>query len=130
MITKRIIIETASIENRIGKYLGILYKAHNLTNKQLDILLRLILKYQEIEKKYSPLKDTDLFNRLLFSADSRKEIRDLLGINDNVFQNYFSALRKKKVIKNNKLVTQYVPPLDDFELVFVFPKPNTDAKTS
>ena len=40
---------------------------------------------------------------------------------ESVFNNYLTALRKKGVIKDNKLVSAFIPDRKEFDLMFRFP---------
>lgn len=120
MIQKEIKIKSSSLEDKIKKYLEVIYKFHKLTDKEIDILIVLVLCYYEIQTKYASTNDTDLFNKLLFDVDSKKKIREKLQIKDSVFQNYLTVFRKKGVIKDNKLVVHFIPAIEPFDLIFKF----------
>lgn len=120
MTTKEIKIKSTSKEDRIKKYLDVIYKFHKLTDKEIDILVELVLAYQNIQAKYPTVTDTDLFNKLLFDTANKKEVRDRLQIKDSVFQNYLTVFRKKGVIKDNKLVVHFIPAVEPFDLIFKF----------
>jgi hypothetical protein len=117
---KEIKIKSSSNEDKIRKYLEVIYKFHKLTDKEIAILVELVLQYQEIQTKYASTKDTDLFNKLLFDVDVKKKIKEKLQIKDSVFQNYLTVFRKKGVIKDNKLVVHFIPAIEPFDLIIKF----------
>lgn len=59
---------------------------------------------------------------MLFDYDTKMLIKQELNIKDTVFQNTLSSLRKKNVIKNNKIINAYIPEVDNkatsFKVVF------------
>lgn len=110
-------IKSSNLEDRVRKYLKLLHHFHGLTDKELDILVELILKYYEITTKVTDIK---MVNQLLFSVDTKREIKKKLNIKDPVFQNYMTAFRKKQVIKDSGINLSYIPPREQFEIKFLF----------
>jgi hypothetical protein len=97
----------------------VLYKFHKLTEKEVDIVVELIIKYYEITTRY-PVYDKDLVSKLLFDVDVKRHIKEKYNIKDPVLQNYMTTFRKKKVIIDGLLNPNYIPPKEQFELKFVF----------
>ncbi len=104
--------------DKIRKYLEVLYKFHKLTSRETDVLVEIVLVYIDLKSKYND----EITYKLLFDSDTRKYlIAKLDDMGDPQFQNYLSALRRKKAIsKNNKLFPMFIPPLGDFDLVVQF----------
>lgn len=113
-------IKSSSKEDRIKKYLEVIYKFHKLTDVEIAILVEFILHFQTIQAKYPTIDDTELINKLTFDSKIKKEISTKLGIKEGVFQNYLTILRKKGVIKDNKLNPSYIPDATPFDLTFRF----------
>lgn len=117
---RTIIVKSSTHEGRIRKYLHIIYNFHKLTDKEIDILVELIVNYQLIELKYPTVKDPELFNRLLFDPTVTKKIKEKLQIKDSIFQNYMTTFRRKKVIEGRVLNPNFIPPKETFDLTFRF----------
>lgn len=83
-------------EVRIKTYLLIWNGFIGMTEKELEIMEKIISKYLDISIKVS---DPQLINTLLFSSTSLKSIRESLGMRENMFNNYKASLKAKGVIK-------------------------------
>jgi hypothetical protein len=66
-----------------------------LTDKEMDLIEEFVNRYNNY---CMSLKDTKLIYELLFSTQTMKEIRNKINMNEQQFNNYKSALKKKKVI--------------------------------
>jgi hypothetical protein len=113
-------IQPTTVENRVRSYLGILYKFHKLTNKELDVVVELIIKYYDIINKY-PVHDKELVSKMLFDVSVKRMIKEKHHIQDAVLQNYMTVFRKKGVIVDGLLNPNYIPPLEPFEIKIEFP---------
>ena len=109
-------IASKDTRDKIKKYLQVLYQFHKLTDKEVEITTELVMSYSLLLKRY----DKDVANQLIFSTENKKKIRAVLGMDDPIFQNYLSNLRKKKVIVDKTISPQYIPPAKDFNLIFKF----------
>src|SRR6185369_7709365 len=67
-----------------------------LTEAEIDLLELFIYKYFELKSTIS--SDSELYE-LLFSTKKRREIKEKLNISEQVFNNRFTALKKKNIIK-------------------------------
>jgi hypothetical protein len=112
-------IKSTSVEQRVRLYLDTLHKWHSLRDKEIDILVELILKYYEIVNKY-PVHDDLLINKLLFDIDVKKNIKVKFNMKDGVLHNYLTILRKKGALKDKGINPSYIPPKESFELKLVF----------
>jgi len=120
MAERQIVIQVP-VKNRrdlITKYLKVLYQFHRLPDKELSLLVELIYYYLKFFYKYN---DEELAYKLLYDLDTKKEIRkNLENMKDPVFQNYLSTFRKKKIIIDKRIVKQFIPPVNNFDLVISF----------
>jgi hypothetical protein len=92
-------------------YITLMNGSINLTSTEIDILEQYINKYLELKKEGLNGK---YLNKILFSLDVRKEIREKLNWEAPYFNNYFKFLKNKKMI--NKVG-------EDFELnPFMIPR--------
>ena len=86
--------------------------------------LSIILYYRD--ELSNEISNPDIVDRLLFSTSTRKQIKeDLGGMQNGVFNNLLTALRKKGVLsKDNKILTSLIPLMDNdakgFKLIFNF----------
>lgn len=111
-----VLIKFTERRELIKKYLDILYKFHKLTDKEIEIATEIIMSYSTILKRHGK----EIADKLIFDTENKKTIRNKLQISDPVFQNYLTALRKKKVIVGKTIASSYIPPLEDFNLKFMF----------
>lgn len=95
---KSIPIKTTS-KSFYRQYLELLNPLIKLRGKELDVLAAL-LKYN------NKLKDIPAEHRwkIIFEYETKTEIRTELGLSEASMNNNLSALRKKSIIKNNKVV--------------------------
>lgn len=112
----------------IRYWLEFLKPFHKLQAKEIEAL-SLILYYEH--ELFLQVKEPELVNQLLFSTKTKSKIKkDLGGMNNLVFNNLLSQLRKKGVIsKSNKINNALRPPIGeskDFKLVFNFEIDETD----
>lgn len=120
MAERQIVINIPVKDRRelISKYLKVLYQFHKLPDKEINLLVELVYHYMKFMIKYN---DAELASKLLFDTETKKEIKARLGqMGDPVFQNYLSSLRKKKIIVGKNIALQYIPPVNNFDLVVKF----------
>lgn len=68
-----------------------------LTEAEIDLLALIIDKYFELRSTIS--LESELYE-VLFSTKKRREIKEKLNISEQVFNNRFTALKKKGIITN------------------------------
>ena len=90
---------------------------NKLRPKELD-LLAIIMYYNNIYKDLDPL----LRQRVLNSKATKKEIRDIAGMNENVFNTNIFILRKNNLVsKSGELIgALQIFPKDSFKIEFQF----------
>jgi len=110
-----------SIKNLFFKWLDITKPFHKLTPQQQKVLA-LILYYNHIYKK--EVSNDALRWKLVFSYDTRMVIKEELELKEGGFLNILTKLRKKNIIKNNKVVSTYIPEIElgskIFKVIFNF----------
>ncbi len=67
-----------------------------LTEAEIDLLALFLSKYFDLKNTIT--SDTELYE-VLFSTKKRREIKEKLNISEQVFNNRFTALKKKNIIK-------------------------------
>ena len=98
-------LKAKSSRDAIVLYLNVLYKFHKLTDKEIDTLAEIIIKYKQLEIKY----DKDVASKLFLDKDSRKEIREKLKMEDQVFRNYLVVFRKKGILIQTGIIKGFIP---------------------
>lgn len=81
---------------------------HKLPNREMDVLAAFLKRRYELS---SVINNTDLLDKVLMSEDTKKQIKDELGITPKHFQVIMSKLRKNGVIKDGKLFFNLVPTM-------------------
>jgi hypothetical protein len=94
---------------------------HGLTDREIDVAAKLLLKRFELAKVIS---DVNILDSVLMSEDTKRTIREDLGIKHQHFQVIMSKLRKSKVIIDNKVNPRFIPNLKEengnFKLLLLF----------
>ena len=108
-------------------WLEFLKPYHKLRQKEIEVLSLMLYYMYELSRE---VKNPKLVNKLLFSTETRNQIReDLGGMGQKVFNNLLSSLRKKKVLSANNVINPVLIPNmteDGFQLIFNF---EIDPKT-
>ena len=94
---------------------------HNLTNREMEVITCFVKKRYELSKVIS---DNEILDKVTMGEDTKKKIREELGISPINFQVIMSKLRKSGVIENNVINSKYIPNIregeDSFNLVIHF----------
>jgi predicted transcriptional regulator len=85
-------------------------------------VLSLLLYYYDL---YSgETSNIDIVWKMVFNYDTKVNIRTELDIKDQTLQNVLTRLRKKNVIKDNKILSTYIPNMEkdstNFKIIFNF----------
>lgn len=109
---KKLVIKTTKSE-LYKDYLSIMQPVLNITNKELDILAELCAVQSDItDKKYLPL---------VLSTETRKSIREKLGVSEAAFNNNISKLKRRNYISDVTGVSEHIMFVDaDYKMVFEF----------
>lgn len=100
-------------------YLNVTTVLHKLSPREKH-LLSLFLFFADKEK-HNFVREEDLWNKV-FSHDIKEQIMTEMDIKSSSIHNLMTSLRKKGVIKDNKISPQYIVNLDNglLELSFIF----------
>lgn len=92
---------------------------HNLTNREIDLIAAFLYKRYELSKK---INDEELLNKVLMSEDSKREIREMVGMTESHYHVYMSKLKKGKIIENDAIAPKWIPNLNGnmFMLLMMF----------
>lgn len=103
------------------KWFELLRPFHHLTDREIDVAAAFVRQRYELSKKIS---DPDLLDQVLWSEQSRKEIRESCNMTQAHFQMVVSSLRKCRMIIDNRINPRYIPNLtgddNDFSLLIYF----------
>jgi hypothetical protein len=87
----------------------------------MDVAAAFLLKRFELSKVIS---DVNILNSVLMNEDTKREIREMVGIGHQHFQVIMSKLRKTKVIIDNRLNPRFIPSVKEengnFKLLLLF----------
>lgn len=89
-----------------------------LTEAEIAVLCLLLLKYLELKSSIS--SELDLYE-ILFSTRTRRDIKEKLNISEQVFNNRFTALKKKSIIiqiKDTYKINPMMIPLKEVTFKF------------
>ena len=110
-----------TIKSLFNKWLHITRIFHNLTPQEIDILSLLLYYHYEYKKD---ITNDKILWKMVFDYDTKILIREELGVKDQGIQNALTALRNKGVIKDNKILSGYIPQLENksnnFKIIFNF----------
>lgn len=104
-------------------WLKFLKPYHHLADREMEALATLLFYRQELSNQ---IDNEDLVEKLLFSQEMRKKVRDDLGgMKNGVFNNLLTTLRNKKVLtRDNKIIKPLIPMMEKdakaFNLIFNF----------
>jgi len=94
---------------------------HGLTKQQINVLALFLFYHHELSKS---ITNNKILWTMVFDYETKKKIKAELKMRDAGFQNVLTALRKQGVIIDNKIVSTYVPVIQDkgksFRILFNF----------
>lgn len=104
-----------SIRGLFDKWLQITTPFHKLTKTEQKVLAGL-LYYHYIYKRTT--KSEIVIWKMVFDYDTKLKIKKELDMTDSMLQNTFSKLRKKNIIKDNRIISTYIPDLSNNSINF------------
>lgn len=110
-----------SLKQLFFRWLDVTKSFHNLANQQQQVLALLLYHHYKLSKQITNEK---ILWKAVFDYDTKQLIEDELGISNQGLQNNLTKLRKKNIIKDNKILSRYVPKLEkdskNFKVIFNF----------
>lgn len=110
-----------TLKNLFKKWLEITKPFHNLTSQQQKVLALLLYHHYRLKKD---ITNNKILWKMVFDYDTKSLIKEELGMKDSGFQNVLTSLRNKNIIKDNAIVTTYIPDLEygsnSFKVIFNF----------
>lgn len=90
---------------------------HGLNNPEMRLIAK-FLKYKDIYSR--TISDPELLEKNFMSEDTKRIIREELGITTSNFQVLMYSLRKKGAIKDGKIVRKLMPNIDTTKGTYSF----------
>ncbi len=90
---------------------------HKLTAREQDVMARVLFQYFKIMRKTTT--DPSIINELLWTQESRKDMRESLQMSQAHFQIILGKLRKNGVLREDKSIEpRYIPHLSNMDTRF------------
>lgn len=110
-----------TIKDFFYKWVKLTKPFHNLPKQSQDVLALLLYHYYNYSKD---ITNNKILWKMVFDYDTKLLIKDELGIKDQGLQNVLTKLRKKGVIKDNRIIKLFIPDLEkgsnNFKIIFNF----------
>lgn len=108
-----------SLKRLFKLWLEITKPFHGLTPQQQSILALFLYHHYNLKNEITNEK---ILWKILFDYNTKMKIKEELNLQDQTLQNNLTQLRKKGIIKDNTIVSTYIPELDqdsnNFKIVF------------
>ena len=101
-------LNTDNRREAITVYLSLLHRFHKLSERELEVTVELLLAYFEYLDIY---KNEAAVFKLYTERASREAIIKKLGITNQVFRNYLTTLKKKKVLQEGMKLNKVLIPI-------------------
>jgi D-mannonate dehydratase len=109
------------IKDLFFRWLEITSFLHGLTTQQKRVLSLFLYHHFKLKQEISNNK---LLWKLVFDYDIKHQIKEELNIKDSVLQNILTKFRKIGIIKDNVILSLYIPDLEkettNFKILFNF----------
>lgn len=108
------------LRKNVQRYVEILRPFNKLSSQEGKLIAEIVLEYMSMREK---VKDEDLLWKLVLEDNgSRAKIAENVGIERYMMNTILWRLRKKGVIKDNRVHSVYIPVVEKggFVLSFVF----------
>lgn len=110
-----------SLKELFNKWLDVTKSFHKLNNQEQQVLALLLYHHYLLKKD---ITNNKILWKVVFDYDTKLKIREDLEMQDSVFQNTLTKLRKKNIIQNNEINPYFIPDLSldskNFRVVFNF----------
>ncbi len=94
---------------------------HQLPPREMDVIASFLKHRYELSKV---IRDEELLDKIVFSDDVKKKVREECNIKTQHFQVIMSKLKKAKLIENDKINKKFIPNIEEdakeFRLIFHF----------
>lgn len=94
---------------------------HKLPSRDMDVFASFLKQRYELSKV---IRDNDILEKVLFSEDVKKKVREECNMSQSHFQVVMSKLRKSHLVEDEILNKKYIPDIEEdgkeFRLIFHF----------
>lgn len=119
MKNRKVATLNIKFKDMLSHWLKVTRVFNGLTDSEIELLALILFYYFEYKKEIT--NDTLLW-KVVFDYDTKMLIKEELDITDQNLQNKLSVLRKKNVIKDNKVLGVYIPTIEEgssnFKVIF------------
>lgn len=123
----KIVYQKCSLPSFFRMWVEFLTPFHHLAMREKDVFAKILEQYFKIREQCD---DPVLCREILWSAPSKTDMRNALGMSQPHFQMVLGKLRENGVLKDNIINPRYVPHIkqdsNTFELRVVFDYSTTD----
>jgi hypothetical protein len=108
-----------TLKNLFRRWLSITVTFHNLTKRDREVLALLLYYHYQFSKD---ITNNKILWKMVFDYETKMKIKEELNMKDHNLQNILTSLRNKNVIKDNQIVSTYIPSLErsanQFKIIF------------
>ena len=94
---------------------------HKLPPREMDVIATFLRERSDLS---AVIRDEDLLDKVVFSEEIKRKVREECGIKAQHFQVIMSKLKKSGIIVNNKINKKFIPNIEEdakeFRLIFHF----------
>lgn len=112
-------------ENFLRVWFDLLKPVHKLTQREIDVAIAFVKRWYELR---DTVRDDKQLNRLLLSAQEKKEIMASLGLSKSHMHLIMTKLKQRRIVVDGKLNYRYIPnyqPGIPFRLMFILENAET-----
>ena len=106
-----------SLRDAFQKWLELTKVFSKLTTQEIAVVSEFLYQRYFLSQH---IDSEELINKLLFSKDTKKVIRESLDIKPQIFLNILSNLRSKKVFSKDSINKAFIPIIDNNIMNIIF----------
>lgn len=88
---------------------------HKLATREQEVLANLLYHHYLYKKT---IRDESVIWKMVFDYSTKSKIKKELNMKDGTLQTTLTKLRKKNIIKNNRIVSTFIPDLSNDAINF------------
>jgi hypothetical protein len=115
-VNQAIIRMEASIDEFFLYWCKFLRPLHNLTDREIQVVAEILKKRFHLAKS---IDDQELIDQLLFSPETKAEIRDIVGMSVTHYNCVIKRLREVKILlEHNQINRRFIPKISEKDTNF------------
>ncbi len=103
------------IKGLFRKWMVLTQPFHKLAPREQELLAVLLYYHYQFKKT---TRDENVIWKMVFDYSTKAKIKEELNMTDGSLQTMLTKLRKKNIIKNNRIVRTFIPELSDNAMNF------------